>query len=95
MRREPKGLHLVTCTECNGSGEHRGTFDYRVCIGCNGLGEVRSDNHQPLEDFQIINRLRERNRQLLIKMNQLKQLRSQPQLTDQEIKRKHRGVAAM
>ena len=58
------------------------------------LVAMRSDNHEPLDDYQIINRLRERNRQLLIKLNQLKQLRSQPQPTDQEIKRKHRGVLA-
>ncbi|WP_067517869.1 hypothetical protein [Endozoicomonas ascidiicola] len=92
--RGPKGLHLIPCEDCNGSGEHRSTFDYQICIGCNGLGEVRSDNQQPLDDYQIINRLRERNRQLLIKVNQLKQLHSKPQPTDQEIKRKHRGVLA-
>ena len=65
-----------------------------MCAGCNGLGEVRSDNHEPLEDHQIMKRLRERNRQLILKVQQLQQLRSQPQATDQEIKRKHRGVLA-
>ncbi|WP_422459157.1 hypothetical protein [Endozoicomonas sp. ALB115] len=64
-----------------------------VCTGCNGLGEVRSDNEQPLEDHQIINRLRERNRQLIRRVQDLTSINRQPEPSTQDLQRKWRGVA--
>ena len=94
MSLASKGTYLSACTECNGAGERKGIWSVVVCPGCNGLGEVRSDNGQPLDDYQIINRLRERNRQLILRMQDIQKHLDNPPPTDQEIKRKHYGVRA-
>lgn len=41
-------------------------------MDCNGLGEVVADTGEALEDQQIITRLRERNRQLLRRVQELR-----------------------
>ena len=71
-------LRLSDCDTCNGAGEKRGIYHLLVCASCNGLGEVNAETGEALEDQQIIDRLRERNRKLLWRIQQLARERPEP-----------------
>ncbi len=88
-----KGIQLIPCPKCKGSGEDKGVFHLLTCMDCNGLGEVRSDTGEALEDQQIITRLMERNRQLLRRAQELTNINRKPEPTTQDLQRKWRGVA--
>ncbi len=87
-----KGLWLTACPSCKGAGEERGVFHLLTCMDCKGLGEVIADTGAALEDEQIITRLRERNRQLLRRVQELANINRQPELTQAELQRKWRGA---
>ena len=87
-----KRIQLIACPTCKGAGEEKGVFHLLTCINCKGLGEVIADTGEALEDEQIITRLRERNRQLLRRVQELTNINRQPEPTQAELQRKWRGA---
>ena len=86
-------IQLIACPKCKGAGEEKGVFHFLICIDCRGLGEVIADTGEALDDDHIITRLRERNRQLLRRVQELSSIQKKTEPTTQELQRKWRGVA--
>ena len=87
-----KDIELVSCPFCSGEGGRNGIYHFVICFACNGLGEVRADDNEPLPDQQIIDRLIIRNRKLERYIQELFSLNHKPEPTAAELQRKWRGA---
>lgn len=90
MSPNPKSKHgLVMCPNCHGQGEEKGLSQWLVCGHCHGLGGIDAISREPVDDGEIIRRLRGRIRRLEADNQQLKRINAAGPVDKERYKTDH------